>query len=124
MAKPARVEDILPKAEQGDALAQKAAATNKLVASIPFNPNTASEFGHDNAIDPSTGFSARPSSPAVGSSTLSESNRSDKTGTKATEGTNPTTGSLDRVRVDSGGQALTTKDVQALAAGVPAGAAS
>ncbi len=42
-------------------------------------------------------------------STLSESNASPKLGTGSpTVGSNPTTGSLDRVRVDSGGQVLTT----------------
>lgn len=92
----------------GDALAQKAAATNKLAGSVRFNPNSAGEIGRDNAVDPAPGFSAKAPTPAVGSSTLTEKNRSNKAGTKATEGANPTTGSLDRVRVDSTGQALTT----------------
>jgi catalase len=55
-----------------------------------------------------TGFSKKATSPIVGSSTVSERNRSDKTGAGAVEGENPTTASIDRVRVDSTGRVLTT----------------
>jgi catalase len=93
----------------GDPLAEKAAATEELVASVPFNPNKPGEFGHDNAIAPPTGFSVEPSSPSVGASTLSEGNANEKTGVGVPmEGANPLTGSLDRVRVDSNGRGLTT----------------
>ena len=92
----------------GDALAEKAAATQKLVAAMPYNANKATEFGRANALAPSAGATVRPPSPTVGSSTLSELNVSEKTGTPAEPGTNPTVAPLDRVRVDSTGQALTT----------------
>ena len=92
-----------------DMVAAKAAATEELVASIPFNSNKPGEFGADNAVSPPMGFSVEASSPAVGSSTVSESNGSDKTGTgDAPEGVDPLTGSLDRVRVDNTGRTLTT----------------
>ena len=98
-----------PNAPPGDVLARKGAETEELAASIPFNPNTAAEFGWENAVAPTAGFAVAPASPIVGSSTLTERNPSDKTGTGAPpSGVNPTTASLDRVRVDSTGQALTT----------------
>ena len=92
----------------GDAPAKKAAATDKLVAAMPFNANKPLEIGRDNAVNPPEGITAEPSVPTVGASTLSESKRNDKVGTKADEGVNATIGSLDRVRVDSSGQMLTT----------------
>ena len=92
----------------GDAAAAKAAATNSLVASVPFNTNKPGEIGRANAACPMRGFSMAASSPAVGGSTLTEANGTGKTGNGAAEGTNPTVSSLDRVRVDSTGQVLTT----------------
>jgi len=93
----------------GDALAEKAAATEKLVSSVPHNPNKAAEFGREHAVKPPAGFKVRPPSPTVGSSTITERNPSDKTGSGVrSEGENPTTTSLDRVRVDSTGRELTT----------------
>ena len=92
-----------------DVLAKKAADTNALVAAVPFNTNKAGEFGRDNAIAPPTGFTVEPPSDIVGSSTVSESNESDKVGLGVpSAGVNPLTGPLDRVRVDSTGRALTT----------------
>ncbi|MEP6999869.1 MAG: catalase [bacterium] len=92
-----------------DAAAQQASAIEQLAASIPHNPNTPGEFGHDHAIAPVTGATRSPASPSVGASTLSETNPSAKTGSgKPVAGASPTTGSLDRVRVDSSGRALTT----------------
>jgi len=92
-----------------DTLAVKAAATEALAAAVPFNANKAGEFGHDNAIHPPAGFSVESPDPVVGSSTVSERNGSDKTGTgDAPEGIDPMTGSLDRVRVDNTGRALTS----------------
>ena len=99
----------------GDAPARKAAATDKLVAAMPFNANKPLEIGRNNAVNPPEGITAEPSVPTVGASTLSESKRNDKVGTKADEGVNATIGSLDRVRVDSSGQMLTTNQ------GVPIG---
>jgi catalase len=92
-----------------DRLAKKAAATQTLAASVPHNPNKPGEIGHDNAVVPPTGFSVSAPSADVGSSTITESNGSDKTGGgKPTEGMNPLSGSLDRVRVDNTGRVLTT----------------
>jgi catalase len=93
----------------GDVLAEKMADTEELVAAVPFNANKPTEFGRDNAVEPSEGFSVEPPSPEVGSSTITEVNASDKTGTgDAIEGMNLMTGPLDRVRVDSTGRHLTT----------------
>lgn len=92
-----------------DRLAKKAAATQKLVASVPYNPNKPGEFGRDNAVNPPAGFAVSPDSRDVGGSTITESNASDKTGTgNPTEGMNPLNDPLDRVRVDNSGRALTT----------------
>jgi catalase len=100
----------------GNILAEKMADTEELVASVPFNSNKPTEFGRDNAVEPTEGFSAEPPSPEVGSSTITEVNASDKTGTgDAIEGMNLMTGPLDRVRVDSTGRHLTTNQ------GVPIG---
>lgn len=92
-----------------DVVAVKAAATEELAASIPFNSNKPCEFGAENAVSPPTGYSVDASSPIVGSSTVSESNGSDKTGTgDALDGVDSLAGSLDRVRVDNTGRTLTT----------------
>ena len=96
-------------ASTGDPLVEKAAATEALVASIPFNLNKPGEIGRKNAVAPPTGFSASPSIPSVGSSTITESTASDKTGTgESIEGVNAMDGSLDRARVDNTGRGLTT----------------
>ena len=91
-----------------DAPAAKAAATEALAAAMPYNENKAREIGRDNAIAPAEGVTVESDEPLVGASTLSESNASDKTGTSAAPGDNPTVQSLDRVRVDATGQRLTT----------------
>ena len=94
---------------ENDVLAQKAAATDALVASVPFNSNKPGEFGRKNAVNPPEGFAVEAATPTVGSSTITESNASDKTGTgDAIEGMNPLVDPLDRVRVDNTGRALTT----------------
>ncbi|MDB5730871.1 MAG: Catalase, partial [Variovorax sp.] len=98
-----------------DALARQATDTEALVASMPFNANKPLEQGRDNAVAPPEGITAEPLSDAVTASTLSEANHSDKTGRGATPGVNATIDTLDRVRVDSGGQRLTTNQ------GVPVG---
>jgi catalase len=56
-----------------------------------------------------------PSDPAVLASTLTEANSSPKTGAAARQGLNPGNQPLDRVRVDSGGQVLTTNFAQPIA---------
>ncbi len=96
-------------APAGDKLSKKMEATEALVASVPFNPNKPGEFGRENAVNPPTGVSVSSPSPDVGSSTLTEANPSDKTGSgDAIEGVNPLVGPLDRVRVDNTGRTLTT----------------
>jgi catalase len=95
-------------ATRGDALAEKAAATEELAASIPYNANKPSEFGRQNAVCPMRGLSMPASSPTVGSSTLTERNGTEKTGGSPQDGADPMTGPLDRVRVDNSGRALTT----------------
>ncbi len=89
-------------------LAEKVEGTAALAASMPNNPNKASEYG-EAAYDPPEGATAVPASAAVTSSTASEKNGSNKTGSgKPPQGLNAMIASLDRVRVDSGGQHLTT----------------
>ncbi|MGI4777723.1 MAG: catalase [Janthinobacterium lividum] len=95
-------------AANGDLPAQRAADTQALVAAMPANTNKPLEHGHDNALSPPQGLTATPPSRLPTGSTLSEANSSKKTGTVAPEGVNATIGTLDRVRVDSSGQVLTT----------------
>jgi catalase len=98
-----------PHASSDDALVVKAAATETLAARVPVNTNKPGEIGHANAVCPMRGFSFAASTPLVGSSTVTEGQSSDKTGVgEPVEGVDPTTGPLDRVRVDNTGQALTT----------------
>ncbi len=91
------------------AQAAQAAGTQKLVEAQPYNRNKVGETGREAALSPPRGQTADPSDPAVSASTLSESQVSDKTGSGEPHlGVNATTGSLDAVRVDDSGQALTT----------------
>jgi len=99
----------------GDILAQQAADTNALVASMPYNTLALNDSGEASAAAPMQGATSQPASPAVTASTLTESNASAKTGSGAAPGSNALAGSLDRVRVDGGGQVLTTNQ------GVPIG---
>jgi catalase len=102
-------------APAGDRLAKKADDTQKLAASIPSNPNKPGEIGRANAINPPSGFAVDAGSSDVGSSTITETNTSAKTGSSASEGVNALSDSLDRVRVDNTAQTLTTNQ------GVPVG---
>lgn len=96
------------KQDSADALDAKAAATEHLAASMPFNPNKAAEHGKA-SLKPPVGAQVEPESPAVTSSTLTESAASAKVGRgRAQLGHNPANSPLDRVRVDSSGQPLTT----------------
>ncbi|MGN7510442.1 catalase [Aeromonas salmonicida] len=83
-----------------DALAQQVAAIEALARSMPRNINKDKEFGRDNAISPAAGQTMAPQSKLASASTLSESNLSAKTGGSET--------SLDRARIDSTDQVLTT----------------
>ena len=95
--------------------AEKLQATNAMVASMPFNPNKASEHGFDHGTAPPQGATVSPSSRLVTASTLSEVETSAKVGTQAKEGFNPGNTSLVRVRADSSGQHLTTNQGVAVA---------
>ena len=91
-----------------DAATAKIAGTEAVAGSFPFNQAKPTEFG-EAARRPATGQSVEPPHPIVGASTLSEPNASVKVGKGNPQlSHNPTNGSLDRVRVDSGGRALTT----------------
>jgi len=91
-----------------DAASQRAVQTGDMAAALPFNPNKAAEHGFASGARAPQGAQLPPPSGLPGASTLSESNASTKAGTAATPGANPTTGALDRVRVDATGQRLTT----------------
>ncbi len=89
-------------------LLKKIVATDKLALSIPHNATKSSEYG-DAARCPFTGATSDLSIPVVGSSTISESNGSEKTGLGIPPaGENKQKGDLNRVRSDSDGQMLTT----------------
>jgi catalase len=88
-----------------DAASAKAAGTQRLAAKFPFNAAKPSEF----VAQPATGQVEQPEAAAVSGSTLTEANASAKLGSgKPRSGFNAGNGPLDRVRVDSGGQVLTT----------------
>jgi len=91
-----------------DVSQRKSEGVQKLAAGIPYNAAKALEYG-DVSAQPPEGEFISPDDPRVTASTLSETSTSDKTGgDKPMPGVNRNTGSLDRVRVDSGGQVLTT----------------
>src|ERR1700684_2507683 len=92
-----------------DPAVAKQEGTQALAAEFPTNVNKSNEYDRGAALHPAAGQSAEPVSTSVTGSTLTESNGSAKTGAGAPLiGTNAAGGSLDRVRADSGGQALTT----------------
>jgi catalase len=95
-------------AGKDDLPAQKMIDAQALAAAMPANPNKTLEHGLNNAQSAPVGATATPASRLPTGSTLSEANASAKTGSAASEGVNATIDSLDRVRVDSSGQALTT----------------
>lgn len=91
-----------------EALFNKFDETGRLAAAMPSNENKPGEYG-EASRQPQAGATVTPKNIEASASTVSEVNSSDKAGSGAIEpGSNPTTASLDRVRVDSGGQALTT----------------
>src|SRR5687767_6130108 len=92
-----------------DALARKAAATAELAAAFPYNKAKAAEFDPKQAKAPPAGQTQAPSFDGVLASTLTEDAASPKVGDGSRAvGLNPNNGPLDRVRVDSSGQPLTT----------------
>jgi catalase len=89
-------------------LLQKTVASQQLAAQMPFNPNKAGEHGAA-AYTPQAGAAHEPSTPAATGSTSTETIGSAKLGAGIPPaGANPTVGPLDRMRVDAGGQRLTT----------------
>jgi catalase len=103
-----------PRGASGDPAGRKMQDTQDLAAAFPFNANKHSEIG-DASRKPKPGATAEPPNPAVTGSTLTEANTSPKTGAPARGSFNPNNGPLDRVRVDSGGQVLTTNFAQPIA---------
>ena len=97
-----------PRGDEADPASIKAAQAEGLARAMPFNANKPLEIGSDNAIDPPMGANFQAQDPRGTGSTLSEEESGDKVGTQAALGHNATVGSLDRVRVDSSGQRLTT----------------
>jgi catalase len=87
---------------------QKMADTQAMAAAMPFNAAKEAEHGFHNGLNPPAGATVAPASPLATGSTLSEENGTEKTGSTAIEGVNATIEPLDRVRVDSSGQRLTT----------------
>ena len=108
----------MPKSKQPavpNSAAQQMRQTQELAAAFPFNASKAMEHGAANGRKPPAGQTAQPASRLPGASTLSEANRSQKTGSVATAGVNSSIEPLDRVRVDSSGQVLTTNQGVAIA---------
>jgi catalase len=98
-----------PKAlDVGDAPTRKLAGTAALAAAMPHNPTKAGEYGRA-AYEPQPGATVEPPDIEVTGSTLTEVNPSPKVGAGVPPiSFNPTVGPLDRVRVDSAKQVLTT----------------
>jgi catalase len=97
-----------PSAEGADALTAKMNATEALAAAMPNNENKPTEYGPA-AYEPPEGQTVPADEPALLGSTMTESNASEKAGSGEPQfGLNPGNGPLDRVRVDSTGQRLTT----------------
>jgi len=88
-------------------MAGHAADQEALAAAMPFNATKRNEFGNDHAIEPASGSTVDLPSPTAGAGTLSETNESPKTGAPALEAV-AVSGDLERVRVNSDGQQLTT----------------
>jgi catalase len=97
-----------PAAAKGDLPAQKAAETQEVAAGMPHNPSKPTEYGEANAQATPPGTTVSPPSRVPTASTLSEASESAKVGSRIGEGVNATIDNLNRVRVDSSGQRLTT----------------
>lgn len=87
---------------------KRAAAVGATAGAFAHNANKAAEYGDAAARCPYAGAHAGSVDPAVGASSLSEAQATDKTGDPAAPGVNAVGGELARVRSDDGGQALTT----------------
>jgi catalase len=103
-----------PRQGSGDPLVRKMQGTQALAAAFPFNTNKPREIG-EASRKPRPGATAEPPDRSVTGSTLTEAKASAKTGAPAIPGVNPGNAPLERVRVDSGGQVLTTNFAQPIA---------
>ncbi|MEO7464028.1 MAG: catalase [Nitrosospira sp.] len=93
----------------------KLAATNELAAAMPYNANKMLEHG-DASSSPPEGQTIDVPDPAITGSTLTETIALEKVGVGEPQlGFNPGNEALDRVRIDSSDQVLTTNQ------GVPVG---
>lgn len=95
---------LSPEAVSADPHSARADHVNQMAAARPWNTDKSNEF----AGEPEAGSTTDVQSPQATSSTLSEVSLTDKAGGVAEQGANRAIGSLDRVRVDSSGQQLTT----------------
>jgi len=96
------------KDEVSNRLLEKVATGQELSAQIPFNETKSGEYG-DASRKPMPGVTGKPAKPSATASTASELNASPKVGDgQVTVGLDHTREPLDRVRVDAGGQVLTT----------------
>ncbi|OGB13784.1 MAG: catalase HPII [Burkholderiales bacterium RIFCSPLOWO2_12_67_14] len=90
-------------------VALRKTAVEHAAAAMPFNPDKASEHGLDNGHAPQEGAHATSDEDRAGASTVSETVGSPKLGEGPPRlGLNAGNDSLDRVRADSSGRALTT----------------
>lgn len=94
--------------ESQQRLGGKVAGTQALAAAIPSNPLKPLEHGLANGHAPQAGLPVTPRDTLDTASTVTEDNNSAKLGGPARPGTNPNNDPMQRVRVDSGGQVLTT----------------
>lgn len=101
-------DSIAASNDVGERLLSKKSGEILTSAAMSHNPNKAGEYG-DAARIPTMGATTNPPGPDVTGSTSSEINPSEKTGSSAPIfSDNATVAPLDRVRVDSSNQALTT----------------
>ena len=89
-------------------LAQQKVVAQELSSAVPVNPLKAKDRGLEHGHHPQAGQPQTPSDLIGVVSTVQEMPGTPKTGSGATLGTNATIGTLDKVRVDAGGQTLTT----------------
>jgi len=99
--------DAFP-SEASRRLATQVVGAETAVAAVPFNLAKEAEHGLHAGHAPVTGSTQDPHDALDTASTATENEPSGKVGTSAVPGTNAANDSLDRVRVDSGGQTLTT----------------
>ncbi len=93
---------------QEAALLAKVGGTQAVAVGMPFNANKPGEYG-DASRTPQPGQTVTPPNPIVGASTTGETTASPKTGSGVPpHGVNAAIEPLDRVRVDSADQRLTT----------------